>query len=193
MAVQSANQLEQANNAFLHGDFTAALKMYDILAANGSKGALLGLAAIYERGGGGVAQDLEKARYWYGIAYAKGKSAKAALALGHIYSLGLGVKIDYEKSFYYYSKLENGRDPIGFLRLGILYESGKGVAQDLQKAREYYRRASKLGSIRARKNWSVLELKRGNLPVGLFLWLWVIAQGVPLALINVKDRRLRFL
>jgi TPR repeat protein len=182
---------ERAHSAFLRGDYVAAREMYESLAALGNRGALLGLAAIFERGGSDLPQDYEKARYWYEMALSKGNSARAALQLGHFYCLGLGVPVDHEKAFHYYSKLENHAEPIGLLRLGLAYETGKGVVQDIDRARKLYRRASKLGSIRAKAFWGAWERKHGSFLFGIFLGLWSVVQAFPVAFKDPQSKRLR--
>lgn len=183
--------MDEATAAFLRGDFAMAREMFEVLAATGSKGALLALAKIYERGGTGVCQDLTKARYWYERAFAEASSANAALWLGHFYCDGRGVPIDHKKAFFYYSRLANSNDAVALLRLGVLYESGQGVEKDIAKARDLYRRAAHLGNLFARKNWGVLEIRRGNWLLGLFQWAWASMQGTPLAFINADSKKLR--
>ena len=183
--------MDEATAAFLRGDLSTARGLFEVLAATGSKGALLALAKIYERGGTGVSQDLDKARYWYERAFSEANAVNAALWLGHFYCDGRGVAVNYDKAFFYYSKLANSNDPVALLRLGVLYETGRGVEKDLTKARDFYRCAAHLGNLFARKNWGVLEIRRGNWIMGLFQWAWASVQGTPLAFINADDKRLR--
>lgn len=184
-------RLDEANEALLRGDFVMARDLFEILAATGSRAALLGLAAIYERGNADIPQDYAKSRYWYERALAEARSSVAALKLGHFYYHGFGVTSDFSKAFKYYSQLKNSNNPIALLRLGWLYETGRGVPQNLSKARELYHRGAKLGNIQARKNLGFFEMKHGNILLGVLLWMWTIIQGVPLAFINTDDKRLR--
>ncbi|MGH8397448.1 MAG: tetratricopeptide repeat protein [Gammaproteobacteria bacterium] len=191
MEIASKTRLHEANEVLLRGDYAAARDLYEALVASGSKAALLNLAVIYERGNADVPQDFAKAKYWYERALTEANAATAALQLGHYYYHGLGVSVDYDKAFSYYSRLKSSNDPIALLRLGMLYDAGKGVTQDLNLARDCYRRAARLRNIRARKNWGVLEVKHGNFLLGIFLWTWAIIQGVPLAFINTNDKRMQ--
>lgn len=184
-------RLDEANDALLKGDFATAKDLFETLAATGSKAALLGLAAIYERGNADIPRDYTKAKFWYERALSEANSAVAALKLGQYYCHGRGVARDYRKAFFYFSKLENNQDPVALLNLGWLYETGKGISKDIQRARALYCRGAKLGNIQARKNLGILEVKHGNIALGLFLWTWAIIQGVPLAFINADDKRLR--
>ncbi|MHB8404392.1 MAG: tetratricopeptide repeat protein [Gammaproteobacteria bacterium] len=191
MSDHSEPQLKEASDALLRGDYASAKNLFEVLAANGSKGALLGLATIYERGGNGVPKDFIKARYWYERALTDAKSVVAALTLGNYYFHGFGVPVDDHKAYFYYSKLENTQEPVALLRLGILYETGRGVEQNIDKARDFYRRATRLGNIFALKNWGVLEIKYGNRILGILLWTWARLIGTPLAFINPDHKKLR--
>jgi len=191
MEIHNNSRLDEANAAFLQGDFSTARNLFEVLVATGSKSALLGLAAIYERGNSDVPQDFTKAKYWFERALASANSAKAALKLGNYYYLGFGVPVDYAKALSYYLRLKDNKDPIALYRLGVHYEKGQGTQQDIERAVDYYRRAARLGNIQARKQWGVLEVKNRNFLLGLFLWGWAIIQGVPLAFTRTNDKRLR--
>jgi hypothetical protein len=184
-------RLDEASEAMLRGDFVKARDLLEILVSMGSKGALLGLAAIYERGGTKVPQDLDKARGLYERALSTAKSSKAALALGNMYYFGLGVQSDFQRAFYYYSKLESSADAVGLLRLGTVYERGQGIQQDPGKARDLYRRSAKLGNIIALKSWGLLELRRGNIFMGVPLWIWAAVRVASIVVSDPKDKRLR--
>ena len=191
MSDRSEPHLKEATDALLRGDYASAKNLFETLAAEGSKGALLGLAAIYERGGNGVPKDFIKARYWYDRALTDAKSVVAALKLGNFYFHGLGVPVDYHKAYYYYSKLRNTQEPVALLRLGILYETGRGVEKNIDTARDFYRRATRLGNIFALKNWGALEVKYRNRLLGILLWTYARLLGIPLAFINPEHEKLR--
>lgn len=184
-------RIDEANEALLREDFVTARNLFEELLTLGSKQALLGLAAIYERGSKDVPKDVNKAIYYYERALAEANLARAACMLGRFYYHGYGVPVDYSKSFFYYSKLENSNDAVGLLSLGWLYETGRGNTKDIHKARALYRRAAKLKNIQARKHWGMLEIMHGNPLLGIVLWGWAIIQGVPLIFIKSDDVRLR--
>jgi TPR repeat protein len=101
-----------------------------------------------------------------------------------------GGVVDFEKAYFYYSKLESDRHPIALYRLGIMSETGNGTSRDVERARTLYRYAAERKNIYACKNWGVLEVKRGN-PLGLVLWASAFVQGTLLSLIKPHDARLR--
>jgi len=151
----------------------------------------LALGYIYERGGQGVNRDFVAARHWFERALVEANSVEAALALGRYYYFGLGVCVDFRKAYLYYSKLEGDQHPVALYRLGIMSEKGKGTLQDVARARNLYQRAAKKGHIYGLKNWAVLEIKRGNIPVGLALWGVAIIRGTWLHMTNPSDARLK--
>ncbi|MGI0081268.1 MAG: tetratricopeptide repeat protein [Nitrososphaerales archaeon] len=149
------------------------------------------LASIYEYGGAHVSQDYAKAKELYERAWNEWRLVLAAQKLGRFYYHGHGVKADYDRAFYYYSKLENSIDAVGLLSLGWLYETGRGVTSDINRARDLYRRSARLGNIQARKHWGFLEIKHGHPVFGIILWAWAIVEGVLAAFIKAKHGRLQ--
>lgn len=191
MSNDSGTRITEARNALKQGDFVTARAFFKDLADTGSKQALLGLAAIYERGGEGVPQDMAAARYWYERAFNDASLIVAGLALGKMSYLGLGGDVDYEKAFACYSKLEKANNPIALFRLGAMYETGKGVPRDIEQARTLYRRSAKLRNIYARKQWGVLEVKNGNVLLGALLWASALIHGPLLVMMKPYDPRLK--
>jgi TPR repeat protein len=179
-----------AKNALAIGDYVTAREKYEYLAKLGSKEAILALGVIFERGGAGVAQDYTTARYWFERAWAEGDLVYAARALARFYYMGLGVPINYEKSYSYLARFENTDSAVILLRLGCMYERGEGVPKDLDRARALYRRSAQLKNIHARRQLGLLALKRGNIIVGIPLFISALIHGVILALFKGYDNRL---
>ena len=61
----------------------------------------------------------------------EGKDDIATLALADLYTVGQGVKENYQEAVNLYKRLIKKNDPIAFSRLAPLYCEGKGVAPDL--------------------------------------------------------------
>lgn len=182
---------QEANQALRDKDYDRAKSIYETLANNGSKTALLMLARINEHGGEGVVPDINVALYFYERAFKEGDLVEAGLALGRLYYLGAKIPKDHQKAFFYYSKFESSENIVGLLRLGTMYELGQGTKKDLKKAILLYGRAAKLGSIFARKNLGVLKIREGYFASGYFLWITAIIFSIPLFIFNQNDRRLR--
>ena len=55
-----------------------------------------------------------------------------------MYSSGLGVRQDYQKSLEWYQKAANQNYAKAQFNLGVMYQAGQGVRQDNHKAKSYY-------------------------------------------------------
>lgn len=93
--------------------------------------------------GDGVAQDFEKAAYWYQKA-AKQDVKKAQHILGTLLEEGKGVEQNLRQAFYWYQQSAKNGYYLGYAELGRMYEHGKSVRRDLDKAMEFYRHSIEL-------------------------------------------------
>ena len=66
--------------------------------------------------------------------------------LGHEFEFGVGIDIDYEKSFYWYEKSAKQGNAIGQARLGMAYRWGTGVEQSDRNAQIWLLKSAKQGS-----------------------------------------------
>lgn len=173
-------RLGEADTALKNGEYAKALALYEALAQTGSAHAMFMLAVMYGRGLG-VARDCEKIRYWSERAYAKG-DGPAAVELHKIYGHGkYGVSRDEEKAFRYVRMFERVEHPDLYQALGVFlvasaYERGRGVAKDIPKAVDLYRRAAAAGHIPSKINWSLLQMRHGNL-LAIVPWLFAVLHG----------------
>lgn len=125
---------------------------------------------IYEEGGQGVDQDLQKALFYYQKAVDEVGAVEAWLALGRLYYFGKGVSQDYDKAFYYYSVIdEDTENAVADLMLGKMYFEGTGIKKDLIKAREYFEKAIKKGAVFGYTYLSMLEKECGHIFISIFL------------------------
>lgn len=116
------------------------------------------VGAIYEKGGGGVEQDFDKAKFYYQMAVDEVGAVEAWLALGRFHFFGKGMPVDYEKAFFYYSTVDQDTEnAVAYLMLGRMYREGKGVKKDLTKAKEYFLKAKAKGSVFALTHLALLE------------------------------------
>jgi uncharacterized protein len=134
------------------------------------------LGSHYENGLG-VTKDLEKAFYWYTLAYEQGHidakydlirleqraiekiaatelaaeqgNIKAQYHLGLMYYEGKGVTKDLEKAFHWFKKAAEQGDIKAQYHLGSCYELGLGVTKDLEKAFHWFKKAAEQGHARA--------------------------------------------
>lgn len=111
--------------------------------------------------------DYEKALQYFKYS-SEQDNAFASFKLGQMYSAGLGVEVDEEKSNYYYKKsfdgfiemLEQDTDGTMNIKVGTMYEKGLGVKIDLLKVEEHYKNAIEHNSDMARYKLGSLYLSK---------------------------------
>ena len=90
-----------ATDAYSRGDYTTALKEWQVLATKGNASAQYALGLLYRRGLG-VEQNYAEALKWYRIAAEQGH-AGAQNNLGFMYFRGYGVPRDYVEAHRWYN------------------------------------------------------------------------------------------
>lgn len=185
-------RLESAVNTYDKGDYAAALPKFINLINDGCKEAYEFVGYIYEEGGGGVEQDLQKAAFYYKKSIEEFGALEAYLGLGRLYYHGDGVERDYAKAFELYSTVHEETDnPIAALMLGRMYQFGEGLTKDLVKAQEYYQKAANKGYVFGLTYQAILETELGNYLKGLWLRMKAAFLAFIISLKNPKDRKLR--
>jgi len=111
------------------------------LAKEGNPDAMFLLGSCYSSGLA-VAQDKEKALYWYRKAAKRGH----APAMGNLgYLLKNDPFKDLDKAFYWTKKAADKGVVYAIFNLGALYHDGLGVTQDYDKAFYYFKKAADQG------------------------------------------------
>lgn len=131
------------------------LKDYEDQAIKGVAGAQHDLAAVYTAGRGGVAQDFERASFWFREAAQSG-IANAAYNLGVLYHQGLGVERDLGKALYWYREAAKKNHPEAQYNLGIAYIEGIGTDYNPQVAAVFFERAAESGIMEAAYNLGLI-------------------------------------
>lgn len=187
-------RFDAAINLYAIGKYSTALKEAIILINEGYGHANTLAGAIYEKGGDGVEQDYEKAKFYYQMAVDTAGSVEGWLALGRLHYFGKGMQPDYEKAFYYFSVVDqdskNG-NIVAYLMLGQMYLGGKGVSKNLGKARDYFSKAASKGSVFALTYQGLLEKECGNYFKSLWLRLRAAYRAFVITKRNPSDARLR--
>lgn len=128
--------LQEGIDDYGKGNYPAALKEFEPLAAGGNAPAQSNLGFMYANGQG-TPQDYEKAAMWYRKAAEQGE-VDAQSNLGAMYASGQGVpKDDKEAASWYLKAAEQGNPPAQF-NLGVMYANGQGVPQDLIQAHQWF-------------------------------------------------------
>lgn len=96
-----ADDLSDANDAYMSEDFPTAFKLYHHLADQGDVTAMFYVGYMFKKGKG-VLQDYEQSVYWYNKA-AEAGLPNAQTSLGFMYFSGEGVVKDYVKAHMFMS------------------------------------------------------------------------------------------
>jgi TPR repeat protein len=173
-------------------ELAGTLKEFVNLIDQGCADAYFYAGCIYEDGGGGVEQDLDKARFYYQKSIEESGAVEAYLGLAKFYYYGMGVERDYVRAFEYYKIVdEDTGNVLAQLMLGLMYQHGQGVQKDLTRAREYFRRAIDKGNVYAIQHLAFLEEELGNRLKGIWLRIKAGFLAFNVARKNPKDPRLR--
>ena len=122
----------------LHGksDYTAAFKMFNLLADNDNAAAQANIGYYYDNGYG-VEKNPEEAVRWYKVA-AKNGNIYAQYNLGIMYEIGNGVTQDYEKAYEWFNMAAERGDRQAAVYLGLFNEEGMGRSVDNIQAYAWY-------------------------------------------------------
>ena len=135
-----ASDFERGYQAFVAGDFSQALKIWQPLARGGHAQAQYGLGAMYEYGRGLKPNDGEAA-IWYRMAAEQGVP-DAQYRLGVFYDYGWGIKADPEKAVRWYTQAAERDHTLAQHDLAFMHMEGKGVSRDVVQAYKWLRIAT---------------------------------------------------
>jgi len=116
----------------------------------GESDAMCALAKMYSKGDG-VAEDTEKALYWFHRAAEAGNST-AMYHLAQRYDILGSLRHsskDYSKAVNWYTKAAEAGRSDAMNRLGWMYLLGQGVGKDCEKAIEWFHKSAEAGNISA--------------------------------------------
>lgn len=133
----------------------AAVKKIESQAFLGNANAQHDLAAIYTAGHGGVAQNFEKANYWF-LKAAEKNVANAQYNLGVLNHQGLGTTRDLDKALYWYREAAKRGHAEAQYNLGISHIEGIGTDYDPKIAAGFFERAANSGIVEAAYNLGLI-------------------------------------
>lgn len=164
--------LEDAGAAYQRGDYAAAARIYQALAAQGDANAQNSLGVMFLNGQG-AKRDYSEALKWFRRAAALGSPA-AQFNLGEMYFRGRGVEPDLLFAARWYSRAaEQGHAQAQFT-LAALYLIGAGVRANPQKAAYWFERAAAQGHAESQQELGKMYgAGRGvpRNPVSAYKWL----------------------
>ncbi len=162
---------EQADRAAHAGDIAGVLFLLRSLVEKGVWSACARIGEIYERGGKGVARDMEQAIRWYRKAVFETDDSVAHLGLGRAYLYGDGVELDYAKALEHLRKAHLANLAEAAVYLGIMHIDGCGVATDLDHAERLLEEAAADNFVLAHQLLGRIKWSRKHYLQAL-LWLW---------------------
>ena len=173
------------------GDSEAAIPIAVGLVDAGFDHANTLLGHIYENGGPSVAQDFEKAFFYYQRAVDTVGAKHGWLGLARLYTDGSGVKQNFREALECYKVLaEDANDPIAWINLGRMHNTGTGVPKDVGVAKAYFERAARAGYVVADVELADLLRESGSLFKPFLLRAKAGIRAAILAYRNKNDVRL---
>ncbi len=133
---QPSRELQKAYNAWLNGEFSTAIRLYENACYDGDLGACHAIGTLYFQGSGVAQNYAMSASYYYKAC--DGGFGQSCSSLGILYHYGLGVRQDYEVALNLYHKSCQAGYPRGCNNLGVMFEEGLGIKRDYKQAGLYY-------------------------------------------------------
>lgn len=119
-------------------------------AMQGYVDAQLMLGKIYHFGRRAIPKDLDKARFWYDMAAAKGSQmAMAQLEVIYKQSKDYNKALQINEDVAWLNTAVKQGNPDAALRLAVLSERGQGIPKDYKRAAELYEIAANAGIVQA--------------------------------------------
>ncbi len=146
---------DEGEDAYLRGNFAAALEFWSPLAEQGHAEAQNMLGYMY-RFGEGVEPDYSMARKWYRLAADQGNPT-AQNNLGVMYRLGLGGDQDFKEAFYWFHRAADQGNGGAQNHLGLMYYKGEGVEVNKVHAYQWAYLAAQQGLEQAIQAVDMLE------------------------------------
>ena len=132
---------QEGRDAFDRGDYSVAVKEFEILAGQNDPRGQYALAVMYDLGAG-VPQSSGEAVKWYRLSAELGY-ADAQNNLGVMYEEGEGVARNYEEAMKWYRKAAESGNKDAPNNIGVMYMTGVGVRRDFVKACMWFNIAGK--------------------------------------------------
>lgn len=148
-AAVAQDAFRQGLDAYLNGEYQAALEHWRPAAESGDAVAAFNIGVLYAQGLG-VDTDQAEAVRWYRRSAHEGY-ANAQFNLGSAYYNGEGTEVNIAQAVSWWERAADQDHPEAAYNLATLYRRGNGVPQDDQRAAALFRKAASLGDPRARQ------------------------------------------
>jgi TPR repeat protein len=188
-APASTGPLDDANAAYLRGDYASAFRLFGPVANEGNADAQYALGFMYDHGQG-VPQNYAEAAKWWRLAADQGNTF-AQYNLGTLYENGEGVPQNKAEALKWYRlAAERGNDGAQF-NVGLLYFAGVAVSQDRVEAAKWWRRAADQGHTGAQAYLGLSYATGLGVPqdnIHAYMWLSLAAARGDQDAISNRDR-----
>jgi len=165
---------QEASDYVKSAQLEKALSVFESLADEGYTEACVEIGNIFERGGDGVAQDLDAARRWYMKAVDVNRDDYAYVGLARLALQGYSDAGTPSDAVVYLRSACEANNPVAMTMLGTLYHSGRAVPKDLQHAAQLYIKAWEQGYVLPLAYLSKVKMEQGHYVAGLWLRLKTI-------------------
>ncbi|MHB1273347.1 MAG: tetratricopeptide repeat protein [Rhodanobacter sp.] len=145
---------------FVSGDYALCIDDFLRLSSEEDARATLYAATIFDRGGGGVDHDWERARALYKQSLAQSYLPGAALGLAFMFYKGRGGTQDFSEAAKYFGMLRD--NAFSQIMLGVMSLKGKGRLPSEEDALHYFDKAWILGHPLGLKNAAIIRFHRGQ-------------------------------
>lgn len=148
-AVLGQDAFRQGLDAYLNGEYQAALEHWRPAAESGDAVAAFNIGVLYAQGLG-VETDHAEAVRWYRRSAHEGY-ANAQFNLGSAYYNGEGTEANIAQAVSWWERAADQDHPEATYNLATLYRRGNGVPEDSRRAVVLFKKAASLGDPRARQ------------------------------------------
>jgi len=145
---------------FVSGNYALCIDDFLRLSSVGDARATLYAATIFDRGGGGVDQDWERARDLYKQSLKQSYLPGAALGLALMFYKGRGGAQDFYEASKYFGMIRD--NAFSQIMLGVMSLKGKGRVVSEDEALSYFDKAWTLGHPLGLKNAAIIRFHRGQ-------------------------------
>lgn len=145
---------------FLSGDYAACIGDFLRLSAEGDAYATLYAATIFDRGGGGVEVNWDRARKLYEQSLTQSYLPGAALGLALMIYKGRGGEQNFSEAARYFKMLRN--NAFSQIMLGVMSMEGKGCRRSEAVALTCFDKAWALGHPLGLKNAAIIRFNNGQ-------------------------------
>lgn len=148
-ATQAQDAFQQGLDAYLDGEYQAALEHWRPAAESGDAVAAFNIGVLYAQGLGVEVDQAEAVRWYRSSAHAG--YANAQFNLGAVYYNGEGTEVNLSQAVSWWERAAEQDHPEALYNLATLYRQGRGVPQDTRRAMKLFNRAASLGDARAQQ------------------------------------------